>query len=77
MYCYRADTSSLTGVTESLVVSFLYWGGVYLSEYRDFSDAHAQIGCFVEDIYMTKRIHSSLGYLTPVEYEIAWWQLHV
>lgn len=50
---------------------------VYLSEYRDFSDAHAQIGCFVEDVYMTKRIHSSLGYLTPVEYEIAWWQSHV
>jgi transposase InsO family protein len=50
---------------------------VYLSEYRDFSDARTQIGCFVEDVYMTKRIHSSLGYLTPVEYEIAWWQSNV
>lgn len=50
---------------------------VYLSEYRDFSDARTQIGCFIEDVYMTKRIHSSLGYLTPVEYEIAWWQSNV
>jgi len=26
---------------------------------------------------MTKRIHSSLGYLTPIEYETAWMQSHV
>jgi putative transposase len=47
---------------------------VDLSEYLDFRDAHQQIRCFIEDVYMTKRIHSSLGYLTPVEYEYAWWQ---
>lgn len=47
---------------------------VDLSEYLDFGDAHQQIGRFIEDVYMTKRIHSSLGYLTPVEYEYAWWQ---
>ena len=46
---------------------------VDLSEYLDFGDAHLQIGGFIEDVYMTKRIHSSLGYLTPVEYEYAWW----
>ena len=45
---------------------------VDLSEYLDFSDAHSQIGHFIEDVYMTKRIHSSLGYLTPVEFETAW-----
>ena len=47
---------------------------VDLSDYLDFADAHQQIGRFIEDVYMTKRIHSSLGYLTPVEYEYAWWQ---
>jgi putative transposase len=47
---------------------------VDLSEYLDFGDAHLQIGGFIDDVYMTKRIHSSLGYLTPVEYEYAWWQ---
>jgi len=45
---------------------------VDLSEYLDFADAAHQMGCFIEDIYMTKRIHSSLGYLTPVELEIAY-----
>jgi len=45
---------------------------VDLSEYRDFTDANSQIGVFIQDVYMTKRIHSALGYLTPVEFENAW-----
>lgn len=45
---------------------------VDLSEYLDFQDVLNQIGHFIEDVYMTKRIHSSLGYLTPVEFESNW-----
>jgi putative transposase len=45
---------------------------VYLSDYRDFEDAYLQIGHFIEDVYQTKRIHSALGYLTPLEFEAAW-----
>jgi transposase InsO family protein len=44
---------------------------VDLSDYRDFADAEGQIKRFLEDVYMTKRIHSSLGYLTPAEFEAA------
>jgi transposase InsO family protein len=44
---------------------------VDLSEYLDFADAAHQIGYFIEDVYMTKRIHSALGYLTPAEFELA------
>lgn len=44
---------------------------VDLSEYFSFSDAAKQIGHFIEVVYMTKRIHSSLGYLTPAEFELA------
>lgn len=40
-----------------------------LSYYDDFADAKQRIGQFIEDVYMTKRIHSSLGYLTPQEFE--------
>jgi transposase InsO family protein len=47
---------------------------VELSEYRNFDDVRQQIGRFIEDVYMTKRIHSALGYLTPVEFEVAWRQ---
>ncbi len=49
---------------------------VDLSEYRDFADAHAQIGRFIDDVYRTKRIHSALGYLTPAEFEAAWVRNH-
>ena len=45
---------------------------VYLSDYRDYQDAYQQIGRFLEEVYMHKRIHSSLGYLTPVEFEAKW-----
>ena len=45
---------------------------VDLSEYFSFSDAAQQIGHFIEVVYMTKRIHSSLGYLTPAEFELAY-----
>jgi len=45
---------------------------VDLSDYRNFADAQSQIGRFLMDVYNQKRIHSSLGYLTPVEFELAY-----
>jgi transposase InsO family protein len=42
---------------------------VDLSDYDDYHDAYRQIGQFLEDVYMHKRVHSRLGYLTPVEFE--------
>jgi putative transposase len=50
---------------------------VDLSEYLDLDDARRQIGCFIEDVYMTKRIPSALGYLTPAEFETAWRRAHL
>jgi transposase InsO family protein len=47
---------------------------VDLSEYIDFTDALRQIGRFLEAVYNRKRIHSSLGYLTPEEFEQHWQQ---
>lgn len=48
---------------------------VDLSDYQNYADAYHQIGQFINDVYMTKRIHSSLGYLTPAEFETSYWLL--
>jgi transposase InsO family protein len=45
---------------------------VDLSEYIDYNDAYQQIGRFLDEVYQRKRIHSSLGYLTPAEFEAQW-----
>ena len=47
-----------------------------LSDYDDFNDAYHRIGQFIDDVYMTKRIHSALGYLTPIEFEYHYQQQH-
>lgn len=45
---------------------------VDLSEYHDYAEARSLIGRFLDDVYMHKRIHSSLGYLTPAEFAAQW-----
>ncbi len=45
---------------------------VDLSDYVDYNDAYQQIGRFLDEVYQRKRIHSSLGYLTPAEFEWQW-----
>jgi putative transposase len=42
---------------------------VYRNEYRDFHDARSSIGEFLERVYNQTRLHSALGYVSPVEFE--------
>ena len=44
---------------------------VYLKQYQTFQEAEDNIREFIEDVYNTKRLHSSLGYLPPSEFEEA------
>ena len=44
---------------------------VYLQEYRTFAEAERNLSLFIEAVYNVKRLHSSLGYLPPAEFEAA------
>jgi putative transposase len=43
---------------------------VYLNEYETFEDAIRNIWLFIEKVYNKKRLHSSLGYKSPDQFEI-------
>jgi Integrase core domain len=37
--------------------------------YRNFDHAATSIGSFIEDVYNQQRLHSALGYRSPMEFE--------
>ncbi len=61
----------------NIVESFfktLKYNEVYLNEYSDFNEALDNIEKFIEIVYDKKRLHSSLGYLPPDEFEQKYYQ---
>lgn len=44
---------------------------VYLNEYGTFNDAFMNIDRFIEEVYNSKRLHSSIGYKSPISFEKA------
>lgn len=47
---------------------------VHLKRYETFEEAQEEIGSFIGEVYNAKRLHSSLDYVPPLEYELAWHQ---
>ena len=45
---------------------------VYLNDYQTFAEAEANLERFIAEVYNTKRLHSSLGYRPPAEFEAAY-----
>jgi len=45
---------------------------VSLKDYESFADAEANLEEFIEQGYNTKRLHSSLGYVPPAEFEVSY-----
>lgn len=53
---------------ESLIKTIKY-EEVYMNEYETLADVQQNIGQFIEEVYNKKRLHSSIGYQPPVEFE--------
>ena len=50
-------------------IKTLKYEEVYLKEYESFSDAQSNINQFIKEVYNKKRLHSSLGYKSPDDFE--------
>src|SRR5262249_35287002 len=50
-------------------IKTLKYEEVYRTEYRDLSEARTSISVFIERVYNQQRLHSSLGYVPPAEFE--------
>ena len=49
---------------------------VWLQEYETYEEVEQNLKEWVEEIYDKQRLHSSLGYVPPAEYEQAWLATH-
>jgi putative transposase len=49
---------------------------VYLMDYDTMDDTLASVRKFIDIVYATKRLHSSIGYVPPEEFEADWKRSH-
>jgi len=64
----RAGNPYDNATAESFMKTLKY-EEVYLAGYETYQDVVERIPHFVEEVYNKKRLHSSLGYMPPVEFE--------
>lgn len=53
---------------ESLIKTIKY-EEVYMNEYETLEDVYRNLKQFLEEVYNKKRLHSSIGYKPPLEFE--------
>jgi transposase InsO family protein len=59
------------GIAESFNKTVSY-ERLYLEEYKTLDEVEADLGDWLERIYNNGRLHSSLGYMSPLEFEQNW-----
>lgn len=55
--------------TAESFIKTLKYEEIYLWEYRTLEDVQIRLPFFIQEVYNRKRLHSSLGYRPPVEFE--------
>jgi len=69
---YMVDIALATPEDNAYIESFfktLKKEEVYFKNYKVFNDIKDNLPRFIDEVYNTKRLHSSLGYKTPSEFE--------
>jgi transposase InsO family protein len=64
----KRETPPDNAICESFMKSLKY-DEVHRQEYRDLGEARSCIQRFLEKVYNQKRLHSALGYCSPVKFE--------
>lgn len=62
--CY--DNAPMESFYRTLKVELVYW-----EDYQSRAEATASLREYIETFYNRRRLHSTLGYVSPVEYELA------
>ncbi len=59
------------GIAESFNKTMSY-EKLFLEEYDTLTEVEKEMGNWLEDLYNTRRLHSSLGYESPIDFEQNW-----